>query len=77
MRLRSSSVSSVVQPQSLPSRVSVVLAEETEEWDAECLVSGLADEGVRWSDQVTSPSSGLECVTGALRPGAAGMLPHV
>ena len=39
------------------SRVSVVLAEETEEQDAECLVSGFADEGVRWSDRVTS-----ECV---------------
>ena len=25
---------------------------------------------MRWSDEVTSPSSGLECVTGALRPGA-------
>ena len=74
VRLRNSSVSSVMQPQSVPSRVLVVLAEETEERDAECLVSGFAEEGVRWSDQVTSPSSGLECVTGALRPGADGTL---
>ena len=64
MRLRSSSVSSVMQPQSVPSRVSVVLAEETEDRDAEYLVSDFADEGVRWSDQVMSPSNGLECVTG-------------
>ena len=45
-------MSSVVQPQLVPSRVSVVLAEETEERGAECLVSSFADEGVRWSDQV-------------------------
>ena len=45
--MRSSSVSSVVQPQSVPSRVSVVLVEETEVQGAECLVSGLADEVVR------------------------------
>ena len=63
-----------MQPQSVPSLVSVVLTEETEERDAECLASGFADEGVRWSDQVTSPSSGLECVTRALRPGADGTL---
>ena len=32
------------------------------------------DEGVRCSDQVTSTSSGLECVTGTLRPGTDGTL---
>ena len=39
MKMRSSSVSSVLQPQSVPLRVSVVLVEETEVWGAECLVS--------------------------------------
>ena len=72
--MRSSSVSSIVQPQSVPSRVSVVLVEETEVRGAECLVSGLADEVVRWSAGATSLSSGTECMTGALRPGAAGTL---
>ena len=67
-------MSYVVQPQSVPSRVLVVLVEETEEQGAECLVSGLADEGVRWSADATSPSSGIECMTGALRPGAVGTL---
>ena len=74
VRLRSSSGSSVVLPQSVPSRFSVVLTKKTEDRDAEYLVSGFADEGVRWSDQVTSPSSGLESVTGTLRPGTDGTL---
>ena len=72
--MRSSSMSSVVQPQSVPSRVSVVLVEETEVRGAECLVSGLADEVVRWSAGATSLSSGTKCMTGALRPGAVGTL---
>ena len=74
VEMRSLSVSSVVQPPSVPSRVLVVLVEETEVRGAECLVSGPVDKVVRWSAGETSPSSGTDCMTGALMPGAVGML---
>ena len=46
METRSSSVSSVVGPQSVPSRISVVLVEETEVLGAERLASVPVDETV-------------------------------
>ena len=46
MEMRSSSVSSVVGPQSVPSRISVVLVEESEVRGAECLASVPVDKAV-------------------------------
>ena len=46
MEMRSSSVSSVVQPQSVPSRISVVRVEETKVQGAEYLDLGLVDKAV-------------------------------
>ena len=56
VEMRSSSVSYVVQPQLVPSRISVVLVEETEVRGAECLASGPVDKVVRWSAGETCPS---------------------
>ena len=58
VEMRSLSVSSVVQPQSVPSRISVVLVEETEVWGAECLASGPVDKAVRLLAGATCLSSG-------------------
>ena len=72
--MRSSSVSSVVQPQSVPSRVSVVLVEETEVWGAECAASGPVDKAVRLLAGAIYLSSGTGCKAGAMMPGAVGTL---
>ena len=47
MEMRSSAVSSVVEPQSVPSRISVVLIEEAEVRGAECLASAPVDKALR------------------------------
>ena len=72
--MRSLSVSSVVQPQSVPSRVSVVLVEETEVWGAECAASGPVDKAVRLLAGAIYLSSGTGCKAGAMMPGAVGTL---
>ena len=46
MEMRNVSVSSFVGPQSVPSRISVVLVEETEVWGAERLASVPVDKAV-------------------------------
>ena len=74
VEMRSSSVSYVMQPQLVPSRISVVLVEETEVRGAECLASGPVDKVVRWSAGETCPSSGTGCMAGAMMPGAVGTL---
>ena len=74
VEMRSLSVSSVVQPQSVPSRISVVLVEETEVRGAECLASGPVDKAVRLFSGVTCLSSGMGCKAGAMMPGAVGTL---
>ena len=67
-------MSSVVQPQSVPSRISVVLVEKTEVWGAECLASGPVDKDVRLLAGVTCPSRGTGFKAGAMMPGAVGTL---
>ena len=47
MEMRSSSVSSVMKPQSVPSRILVVLVDETEIRGAECLASVPMHKAVR------------------------------
>ena len=47
MEMRSSSVSSVEEPQSVPSRISVVLVEEAEVRGAECFASSPVDRYLR------------------------------
>ena len=74
MEMRSSSVSAVVQPQSVPSRISVVLVEETEVRSAECLASGPVDKSVCLLSGAKCLSSGAGCKAGAMMPGAVGML---
>ena len=46
MEMRSSSVSSIMEPQSVPSQISVVLVEEAEVRGAECLASVPVDKSV-------------------------------
>ena len=72
--MRSSSVSSVVQPQSVSSRISVVRVEETEVRGAEYLDSGPVDKAVRLLADATCLSSRKGCKAGAMMPGAVGML---
>ena len=58
VEMRSSYVSSVVQPQSVPSRISVVRVQETEVRGAGCLVPGPVDKAVRSLAGVMYLSSG-------------------
>ena len=74
VEMRSLSVSSVVQPQSVPSRISVVLVEESEVRGAYCLASGSADQAVRLLAGAMCLSSGTGCKAGAMMPGAVGTL---
>ena len=67
-------MSSVMQPQSVPSRISVVLVQETEVRGAECLDSGPVDKAVRLLAGATCLSSRMGCKAGATIPGAVGML---
>ena len=67
-------MSSVMKPQSVPSRISVVLVEETEVWGAECLASVPVDKAVRLLAGATCPSSGTCCDAGAMMSGAVGTL---
>ena len=74
MEMSSSSVSSVVQPQPVPSRISVVLVEETEVCGAECSASGSPEQVERWLAGAMCPSGGTACVAGAMVPGTVGTL---
>ena len=65
---------SVVQPQSVPSRILVVRVEEIEVWGAKCLASGPVDKAVRLLAGVTCLSSGTGCKVGVMTSGAVGML---
>ena len=67
-------MSSVVGPQSVPSRISVVLVEETEVWGAEHLASIPVDATVRLLAGVACPPGvtvGEDCI---VMPGAVGTL---
>ena len=50
-------MSSVVDPQSVPSRISVVLVEEAEVWGAECLDSAPVDKALRLLAGAACPAS--------------------
>ena len=67
-------MSAVMQPQSVPSRISVVLVEKAEVRSAECLVSGPVDKAVRLLSGVPCLSSGTGCMAGVMMPGAVGKL---
>ena len=76
MEVTSSSVSSVVEPQSVPSRISVVLVEEAKVRGTECLVPPRVDKDPRLLAGVASPASVTvdkvskisPCVVGTLFP---------
>ena len=74
MEMRSSSVSSVVAPQSVPSRISVVLVEEAEVRGAECLASAPVDKDLRLLADVACPASVTVCEDCVMSPGVVGTL---
>ena len=74
MEMRSYSVSSVMKPQSVPSRISVVLVEETEVRGADCLASVPVDRAVRLLAGAACPASVTVCEDCVMMPGAVGTL---
>ena len=76
MEVTSSSMSSVMEPQSVPSRISMVLVEEAKVRETEYLVSPRVDKDPRLLADVASPASVtvdngsymLPCVVGTLSP---------
>ena len=74
MEMRSASVSSIVEPQSVPSRISVVLVEEAEVWGAECLASAPVDKALRLLARVACPASVTVCEDCVVMPGVVGTL---
>ena len=67
-------MSSVVEPQSVPSRISVVLVEETEVRGAECLASVPEDKAVRLLGGELCPANVTVCEDCSMMPGAVGTL---
>ena len=69
-------MSSVMEPESVPSRISVVLVEEAKVRETECLVSSLVDKDPRLLADVANPASvtvnngsyNSPCVVGTLSP---------
>ena len=74
MEMRSSSVSSVVAPQSVPSRISVVLVEEAEVRGAKCLASAPVDKDLRLLASAACPASVTVCEDCVISPGVVGTL---
>ena len=74
LEVRSSSMSSVVEPQSVPSRISVVLVEEAKVRVTECLVSSRVDKDRRSLAGVASPASVTVCEGGKISPCVVGTL---
>ena len=72
LEMRSAFMSSVVEPQSAPLRISVVLVEEAEVRGAECLVSAPVDKVLRLLAGVTCPASGTVCEDCVVMPGVVG-----
>ena len=75
--MMSSSVSSVLEPQSVPSRISVVLVEEAEVWGAECLASVPVDKALRLLAGAACPVSVTVCEHCIMMPGVVGTLSRV
>ena len=74
MEMRSSSMSSVVQPQLVPSRISVVLVEDAEIRGAECLASIPEDQAIRLLARAARPASMTVCEDCIMMPPAVGTL---
>ena len=72
--MRSSSVSSVVEPKSVPSRISVVLVEVAEVHGAECLASVPVDKALRLLVGAACLASVTVCEDCIMMPGVVGML---
>ena len=67
-------MSSVMEPQSAPSRMSVVLVEETEVRGDKCLASIPVDKAVRLLAGAVCPASVTVCQDCIMTPGAVGTL---
>ena len=74
MEMRSSSMLSVVESQSVPSRISVVLVEEAEVWGAECLASVPVDKALPLLARAACPASVTVCEDCIMMPGVVGTL---
>ena len=74
MEMRSSSVSSVVEPQSVRSRILVVLVEEAEVRGAECLASVPVGKATQLLAGAARPASVTVCEDCIMMPGAVGTL---
>ena len=74
METRNASMSSVVGPQSVPSRISVVMVEETEVQEAERLASVPMDKPVRLLARAACPAGVTVCKDGIVMSGAVGTL---
>ena len=77
METRNSSVSSIMGPQSVPSRISVVFVEETEVRGAERLASVPVDKAVRLLAGAACPAGVTVCEDCIMMPGAVGTLPRL
>ena len=74
MEVTSSPVSSVVEPQSVPSRISMMLVEEAKVRGTECLGCPRVDQDLRLLAGVTNPASVTVCEGGYISPCVAGTL---
>ena len=74
MEMRSLSVLSVVAPQSVPSRILVVLVEEAEVRGAECLASAPVNNVLRLLAGAACPASVTVCEDCVISPGVVGTL---
>ena len=77
MEMRSASVSSIVEPQSVPSQISVVLVEEVGVRGAECLASAPVDKTLGWLAGAACPASVTVYEDDVVMPGVVETLSHL
>ena len=77
MEMRSSSVLSIVEPQSVSSRISVLLVEEAEVRGAECLASSPVKKDLRLLAGVACPARVTVCEDCIISPAVVGTLSHL